>query len=137
MKARNVVAFVSGLLFAVGLALGGMTNPDKVQSFLDFSGAWDPSLAFVMGGAVLVYTLFFRGLRPKMERPLLAPRFELPTRRDLDRRLLLGSALFGVGWGLGGICPGPALTALSSGGVGVVTFLGAMLLGMKLVPKSG
>ena len=134
MSVRVVVALISGALFAVGLSLGGMTNPDKVQGFLDFFGRWDPSLAFVMGGAVGVYTLFFRFVRPRMSRPVFAPRFELPSRRDLDPRLLTGAALFGVGWGLGGICPGPALTALPSGGLGVVVFVICMLVGMKVVP---
>lgn len=112
-----------------------MTNPEKVQAFLDFTGAWDPSLAFVMGGAVAVYTLFFRLVRPQLARPVFAPRFQLPTRTDLDGRLLLGSALFGVGWGLGGICPGPALAALPSGGWGGVVFVACMLIGMRLVPR--
>lgn len=135
MNVRAVVAFVSGGLFAAGLALGGMTNPAKVQGFLDFFGEWDPSLVFVMGGAVGVYTLIYRLVRPRMQRPLLAPRFELPTRRDLDPRLIAGAALFGVGWGLGGICPGPALASAGPGGFGLVLFIVTMLIGMRLVPN--
>ncbi len=128
------IAFLSALLFAVGLGVGGMTLPSKVHGFLDFFGNWDPSLAFVMGGAVAVYTLFFRVVRPQLSRPVLAPRFQLPTRRDLDARLLGGAALFGVGWGLAGICPGPALVSIPTGGLGIWVFLVAMLVGMRLVP---
>jgi uncharacterized membrane protein YedE/YeeE len=129
---RVVVAAVSGLLFAFGLALGGMTDPAKVRAFLDVFGAWDPSLAFVMGGAVGVYTLVFRFVRPRLSRPVLAPRFELPTRRDLDPRLILGAAVFGVGWGLGGICPGPAVVSFASGGLDILVFLAAMAAGMGI-----
>lgn len=135
MKPRGIVAFLLGLLFAVGLALGGMTNPAKVKAFLDVAGAWDPSLMFVMGGAVSVYLFFFWGLRPRMARPLFASAFQLPSRRDFDARLLVGAGIFGVGWGLGGVCPGPALAVSTVGGLGGLVFLAAMLVGMVLVPR--
>src|SRR5215204_2606054 len=100
-----VSAFVSGLLFGLGLIVSQMVNPAKVLGFLDIFGNWDPSLAFVMGGAVLVSAVGHRVARGR-GRPVLAPRLEIPTRRDLDARLLGGAALFGVGWGLVGLCPG-------------------------------
>jgi uncharacterized membrane protein YedE/YeeE len=129
-------AFASGLLFGVGLVVSQMANPAKVLAFLDVFGDWDPSLAFVMAGAVAVSTVGFvvarrRGL------PVLAPRLEIPTRRDLEPRLIAGAAIFGVGWGLAGLCPGPALTALSFGPWAVVLFVAAMLAGMvvfRLLP---
>ena len=125
----SVAAFAAGLIFAVGLALGGMTDPRKVMSFLDITGGWDPSLAFVMGGAILVYAPGYR-LVTRRERPWLDTRFHLPTRHDIDTRLVLGGVLFGAGWGLGGFCPGPALVSLMSFGPGALVFGGAMLVGM-------
>jgi len=124
-------AFTCGLVFAFGLVAGGMTQPSKVVGFLDFTGAWDPSLAFVMGGALATHAL----LRPVVlgrGRPLLAPQFYLPTRLDIDARLLAGSALFGVGWGLVGFCPGPALVALGGGMDAALVVVPAMLAGMLL-----
>ncbi len=129
---HRVVALITGLLFAAGLGISGMTQPTKVRDFLDISGAWDPSLAFVMGGAVTVYLLVFRLLLPRLERPIVGERFGIPSRSDLDAPLLLGSALFGAGWGLGGLCPGPALTAVASGLTPVLVFVAAMLAGMAL-----
>lgn len=137
MTRSMVVTFVCGVLFSVGLALGGMTNPEKVQGFLDFTGDWDPSLAFVMGGAVGVYALFFRLIRPRMAQPVFDTTFRVPNRTDLDGRLLLGAAVFGIGWGLGGVCPGPALAALPTGGWGGLAFIGCMVLGMRMVPSWG
>ncbi|MGH7837169.1 MAG: DUF6691 family protein [Candidatus Binataceae bacterium] len=130
MKA-SLTAFVSGLVFALGLGISGMTRPVKVIGFLDFFGAWDATLAFVMLGAIAVYFVAYRRCRP-MPSPLLAPDFAIPQRKDLDARLLLGSALFGAGWGLGGFCPGPALTSLASGALPVVIFVAAMGAGMYL-----
>lgn len=131
---RGLVAFVSGLLFALGLGVGGMTQPSKVLAFLDVAGDWDPSLAFVMGGALLVY--FFVGrvvlARP---RPLFDDTFHVPTRRDVDGRLVVGSVLFGAGWGLAGYCPGPALVSLASGRATVVVFVAAMLAGMWIFQR--
>jgi uncharacterized membrane protein YedE/YeeE len=106
-------AFVSGLLFSVGLAVGGMTQPSKVVGFLDFFGDWDPSLTFVMGGAVAVHVVLFRVIM-KRSSPLLALKFQVPTRNDLTPQLLGGAALFGIGWGMAGFCPGPAIVSLGS-----------------------
>ena len=108
MKAR-LAAFVSGMVFALGLGIAGMTRPVKVIDFLDFFGAWDASLAFVMLGAIAVYCVAYRWC-VKMPAPLLATEFGLPKRKDLDSNLIVGSILFGVGWGLGGFCPGPAFS---------------------------
>lgn len=125
---RALSAFFAGALFAVGLILGGMTQPSKVIGFLDFTGSWDPSLAFVMGGAVLVYAVLSRVLlrRPA---PLFERKFHLPSRRDIDGRLIIGAAIFGIGWGLGGYCPGPGLASLTAGRLPVI-FVAAMILGM-------
>ncbi|TCT06920.1 DUF6691 family protein [Aquabacter spiritensis] len=118
-----------GLLFGVGLVVSGMANPAKVQNFLDLFGTFDPSLAFVMGGAVLVSFIGFRLVQAR-EAPIFAPRFLLPTRTDIDARLVVGPALFGIGWGLGGFCPGPAFTALGLGAPGTLAFVPALLAGM-------
>lgn len=118
-----------GLLFGVGLVVSGMSDPAKVLNFLDLFGTFDPSLAFVMGGAVLVAFIGFR-LALARQAPVLAPRFQLPTRRDIDARLIVGAALFGIGWGLGGFCPGPAFTALGLAAAGTLVFLPAMIAGM-------
>jgi uncharacterized protein len=124
-------SFVSGIVFALGLGISGMTRPIKVIGFLDFFGAWDASLAFVMIGAMAVYFVAYRSSRA-MRSPLLAPDFALPKRSDLDAKLILGAAIFGAGWGLGGFCPGPALTSLASGALPVLIFVVAMGLGMYL-----
>ena len=124
-----LVNLAAGLLFGLGLVVSGMANPAKVLNFLDIFGIWDPSLAFVMGGAVAVAFLGFR-LALQRQRPLLAAEFQVPNRRDLDARLLSGAALFGVGWGLGGFCPGPAIVALVSGVPAVFVFVASMLVGM-------
>jgi uncharacterized protein len=125
-----VGALVSGVLFAVGLALGGMTQPSKVLGFLDVLGAWDPSLVFVMGGAVGVHFFLFRWIS-KRPRPLFGARFHLPTRTDIDASLVAGAALFGMGWGLAGYCPGPAIASLATGGTAML-FVVAMFGGMAL-----
>ncbi len=124
------ITFLAGVLFAIGLGVSGMTRPDKVLNFLDFTGAWDPSLAGVMIGAILVYGVAFRRITARMQRPLLLDRFSLPTRTDIDARLVLGSILFGVGWGLLGLCPGPALTSLVTGDHALLLFIASMLVGM-------
>lgn len=118
-----------GLLFGLGLVISGMANPAKVLNFLDLAGTWDPSLAFVMGGAVIVTFIGYR-LLLKRDRPLLAPKFQLPTRTDIDARLIAGPVLFGIGWGLGGFCPGPALTSIGLGAAGTLGFVPAMFAGM-------
>ncbi len=128
---KHLVSFATGVLFAVGLALAGMTQPHKVVGFLDFTGSWDPSLAFVMGGAVVVYAVLMR-LVLRRGAPLLGGAFALPTRRDLSPRLLAGSAMFGVGWGMAGFCPGPALTSVGTLGTGPLIFVVAMSAGMLL-----
>jgi uncharacterized protein len=130
MKRReHLIAFVSGLVFAIGLGVAGMTNPHKVLNFLDIFGDWDPSLALVMGGAILVYLPVYRALRGRGA-PLLAERFHWPTKQDVDAKLVIGAILFGVGWGLAGFCPGPAIVAIAGGRSAVLIFGAAMLLGM-------
>lgn len=118
-----------GLLFGAGLVVSGMSDPAKVLNFLDLFGTWDPSLAFVMGGAVLVAFFGYR-LVLRRDRPVAADKFHLPTRSDIDARILLGPAIFGLGWGLGGFCPGPALTSLGLGATGTLVFVPAMIAGM-------
>lgn len=124
-------ALASGLLFGFGLALSGMTRTEKVRGFLDFFGRWDPSLMFVMGGAVLVHAIAYR-LVARRRSPLFAAAFQVPTRRDVTARLVVGSALFGVGWGLGGFCPGPGITALISGAPSAAAFVVAMAVGVAI-----
>ena len=128
---RTLAALFSGTLFGLGLAVSGMTNPAKVIGFLDVAGGWDPTLAFVMGGALLVTIPAFRLIlgRP---RPILGGDFALPKGSALDARLLGGAALFGVGWGLSGFCPGPAVAALVTGLTPVFAFVAAMMAGMVL-----
>lgn len=125
---RFLTCLLAGALFGLGLAIAQMTNPLKVQNFLDVAGDWDPSLAFVMGAAVTITLLAFR-LVLRRERPLLGGRFHLPVLTAVDRRLVTGAALFGIGWGLTGYCPGPALATLLSGNSEVLLFVPAMLLG--------
>lgn len=124
-------SFLSGVVFAIGLGLSGMTRPEKVIGFLDIAGDWDPTLAFVMGGAVLVSGLVFPWIL-RRRAPLLNARFELPTERTLTAELLVGSALFGVGWGLSGYCPGPALVSLVTGSGSVAIFVASMAIGLVL-----
>lgn len=126
---QSLAAFACGLLFAVGLGVAGMTQPGKVTAFLDFTGRWDPSLLFVMVGAIAVYAIGYR-LAVRRPKPLFADAFQIPGKKGLDRRLVVGSALFGIGWGLAGFCPGPALTAIASLRFEPLVFVGAMLLGM-------
>ena len=128
---RMFVALFAGTLFGLGLAVSGMTNPAKIVGFLDVAGNWDPTLAFVMGGALLVTIPAFR-LILKRPRPVLTKRFKLPTNKDVDARLLAGAAIFGIGWGLAGFCPGPAVTALASGLAPVFAFVAAMVAGMAI-----
>lgn len=130
----QVLAGLAGLLFGFGLSLSGMTAPARVQGFLDLAGVWDPTLAFVMGGALLV-NLPAYWLTRRRAAPLFGVRFQLPSRRDLDGRLLAGSALFGIGWGLAGLCPGPALASLSQGAPLLAGFVVAMVGGMLLAER--
>ena len=136
-----IIALGAGLIFAAGLTLGGMMDPSKVQGFLDIGalfgwggGKWDPSLAFVMGGA-LVVSLFAFGAVKSRQVPWASARFELPTRRDIDAKLVVGAILFGAGWGIAGYCPGPALASLFTGGTDILWFLAAMLPGMLIAQK--
>ena len=125
----NVIIFSCGLLFSFGLALSGMTQPSKVVNFLDFTGNWDPSLMFVMGGAVFVYYI---GQRISLirDKPTYAVNFQLPTATEIDMPMAIGNVVFGVGWGLVGFCPGPALVSSVSGNPQPVMFLVAMSFGM-------
>jgi len=122
-------ALIAGILFGLGLAVSQMTNPAKVLAFLDVAGDWDPSLAVVMAGAVTVAVIAFR-IAAGRTAPLAGGSFDLPTRRKIDTPLVMGAMVFGVGWGLAGLCPGPALTALLSGQRKAFLFVGAMLAGM-------
>lgn len=126
------LAAIAGALFAIGLAVSGMTIPAKIIGFLDVAGRWDPSLAFVMVGAIAVYATLLRLIR-RRPAPLLASRFHWPTVHGIDARLVCGAAVFGVGWGLSGYCPGPALASLASGGLGAPVFVAAMVAGIALV----
>lgn len=129
---RLVTALGAGALFGFGLSLSGMLDPARVLGFLNLGGpAWDPSLAFVLGGAVLA-ALPGVLLQRRLARPLLEERFHLPGKQRIDRPLLAGAALFGIGWGLAGICPGPAITALTLGLPGILLFVAALLAGMLL-----
>jgi hypothetical protein len=124
-------AMGAGLVFGTGLGLSGMTQPAKVIAFLDIFGTWDPSLMFVMIGAILVHFGLSRWIR-RRQRPLLDTRFHLPTATFVDTKLIAGSAMFGIGWGLGGFCPGPAIVTLGSGAPAAFVFVAAMAVGMGL-----
>lgn len=126
-----ITALGAGLLFGIGLIISGMTNPSKVIGFLDLAGRWDPSLAFVMAGAVAVAAIAFR-FAARRSTALLGAPMRLPAARMIDRRLILGGLCFGAGWGLAGYCPGPALASLLSGSVKPVYFVAAMVAGMTL-----
>ncbi|MGF1519055.1 MAG: DUF6691 family protein [Nodosilinea sp.] len=126
--AQNLIALTAGLLFGLGLSFSQMIDPQRVIGFLDIFGTWDPTLTFVLGGAVLVTLISFR-LILRRPTPLLSRKFFLPTRNDIDRPLVLGAALFGIGWGLGGYCPGPAIAAVGLGSANPFLFIAAMIAG--------
>ncbi len=128
---RDVMALLSGLVFGLGLILGGMTDPGKVKGFLDVAGAWDPSLALVMGGAIAVGVFAFAAAKRRAT-SWGGDRIEIPSNTVIDARLIAGGMLFGVGWGLAGFCPGPALVAMSAGVGSAAIFVVAMLAGMVL-----
>jgi len=128
---HRLTEFLVGLLFGLGLMLSGMTDPGKVIGFLDLAGNWDPSLAFVMGGAIAV-GIFAFALAHRRTAAFLGGAMHLPTRRDIDSRLVFGSLVFGVGWGLAGFCPGPALVSLGAGHWQALVFTAAMLAGMAV-----
>lgn len=131
-----LAAGVAGALFGAGLLVSGMAQPARVIGFLDVTGAWDPSLAFVLGGAVGVYAAAFRWIRGRRRGPWFDVQFHLPTRRDIDPPLILGAALFGIGWGLGGLCPGPGIVSAASGSLTGLAFVAAMLAGMYAQHRS-
>ena len=124
-------SLLAGLVFGLGLIVSGMANPAKVLGFLDLAGAWDPSLAFVMAGAIAVAALAF-AVAKRRTVSILGAAMKLPGSRDIDRRLVIGSVLFGIGWGVAGFCPGPGLVALGMGEIKALVFVGAMLLGMGI-----
>lgn len=128
---KNIVGLLAGLVFGIGLTVSQMTNPAKVLGFLDLFGDWDPSLALVMGGAMAVTTLGYF-LVWKRKKPVFATTFQIPTNTKIDRPLIIGAVLFGAGWGLVGLCPGPAIAGLFIGGWPLLVFLGAMLSGMVI-----
>jgi uncharacterized membrane protein YedE/YeeE len=127
-------SFTIGIIFGLGLAVSEMINPARVIGFLDVAGRWDPTLMFVMGGALAVTLPAFAFIL-RRARPLLDGEFFMPTKRDIDRPLIVGAALFGIGWGLGGFCPGPALAGLASGAPGVMLFVVAMVAGQWLASR--
>ncbi|HSD88112.1 MAG TPA: YeeE/YedE family protein [Kofleriaceae bacterium] len=139
MRCR-IVAFVAlvmaGLLFGGGLLVSGMTRPAKVVGFLDPAHHWDPSLAFVIVGAIAVYAIAQAAIRRRRNEPWFDVKFHVPTRKDIDPQLILGAALFGIGWALGGLCPGPALVSAASGGTSALLFVAAMFTGMWLHARS-
>lgn len=128
---NRIASLLAGLLFGFGLTLAQMVNPQKVLNFLDFAGTWDPSLAFVLGGATGTATIGFAFIRRRAA-PLFADRFQLPTTKDIDTPLVAGAVLFGIGWGLVGLCPGPAVASLAIAPRNVAVFVGALLVGMFL-----
>jgi uncharacterized membrane protein YedE/YeeE len=128
---KLIAGFAAGLVFGLGLVISGMSNPAKVLNFLDVFGTWDPSLAFVMGGATVTTYIGYR-LAWKRPAPVLTEGFQIPTNRTIDAKLLTGAALFGLGWGIGGFCPGPAWTALPMMAPGTLLFIPAMLVGLWL-----
>ena len=131
MTPRSIIAALAGIVFGVGLALSGMMDPARVRGFLDIFGSWDPTLMFVMGGATLVMGIAWLVQR-RFKRPLADSRFHLPNTSGIDRRLLGGSALFGIGWGLAGLCPGPAVASLATRPLQAAIFVAAMIAGMAL-----
>ncbi|MCG8338818.1 MAG: YeeE/YedE family protein [Proteobacteria bacterium] len=136
MKTQAVASFFSGALFAIGLAVSGMTQPAKIIGFLDVFGDWNPSLVFVLASAVGVYYVSFQFVT-KRKTPLLGPKFFVPTRSDLDMRLIAGGLLFGAGWGISGLCPGPILSTVATGTAPVLVLLVFMLVGLYTSARIG
>ncbi|HPF45593.1 MAG: YeeE/YedE family protein [Alphaproteobacteria bacterium] len=126
---KIISAFIAGLIFGLGLIISGMSNPAKVLNFLDLAGTFDPSLLFVMGGAILVV---FTGYKLVLKRntPIFDNAFHIPTRKDIDKNLIIGSAIFGLGWGIGGFCPGPSLTSILLGSEGIIYFFPSLIVGL-------
>ena len=128
----KIISLVSGIVFGVGLVISEMINPEKVLGFLDLFGNWDPSLAFVMIGALIVSSPLFHIIKNK-EKPLFAEKFNYSNNKEVNNRLIVGSALFGAGWGLGGLCPGPAISSIALINIDSITFVFAMFFGFYLV----
>ena len=128
----KIISLVSGIIFGVGLVISGMINPEKVLGFLDLFGNWDPSLAFVMIGALIVSSPLFHIIKNK-KKPLFAEKFNYSNNKEVNNRLIVGSALFGAGWGLGGLCPGPAISSIALININSITFVFAMFFGFYLV----
>ena len=128
---QSLSSLILGALFGSGLLISGMIHPQKIQNFLDVAGSWDPSLSLVMGGALLITAIAFPLILKRRE-PLFAHKFHVPSAKNIDAKLVVGSALFGIGWGLGGFCPGPAIVGLVSGSSASLLFVVSMLLGMAL-----
>ena len=128
----KIISLVSGIFFGVGLVISEMINPEKVLGFLDLFGNWDPSLAFVMIGALIVSSPLFHIIKNK-EKPLFAEKFNYSNNKEVNNRLIVGSALFGAGWGLGGLCPGPAISSIALININSITFIFAMFFGFYLV----
>ena len=128
----KIISLVSGIIFGVGLVISKMINPEKVLGFLDLFGNWDPSLAFVMIGALIVFSPLFHIIKNK-EKPLFAEKFNYSNNKEVNNRLIVGSALFGAGWGLGGLCPGPAISSIALININSITFVFAMFFGFYLV----
>ena len=129
---KSLTMLASGLLFGAGLGLSGMTRPEKVIGFLDVTGRWDPSLMFVMMGAMSVHFVLRRAIHKHRATPLLDTKFHLPVSQSVDWKLVLGAIIFGMGWGLGGFCPGPAIVTLGSGSLSALVFVATMAIGMLL-----
>lgn len=128
---QAAIALAAGLLFGAGLAVSGMADPQRVQAFLDLFGAWDPTLAFVMGGAMIPMAIAWV-IQRRMRTPVAASRFELPVTTGIDRKLAIGALIFGAGWGIGGLCPGPAIADLAIAPAPAALFIAAMLAGMAV-----
>ena len=135
MAKSNIASFICGIIFSIGLGISGMTQPQKVIGFLDVFGEWDLSLAFVMSGAVLSYLILQLWIQRNFSIPVLGGSFQITSRKDLDRSLIIGALLFGSGWGLGGYCPGPAITSLGSGSLNALLFVVAMGIGMLVADR--
>ena len=135
MAKSNIASFICGIVFSIGLGISGMTQPQKVIGFLDVFGEWDLSLAFVMSGAVLSYLILQLWIQRNFSIPVLGGSFQITSRKDLDRSLIIGALLFGSGWGLGGYCPGPAITSLGSGSLNALLFVVAMGIGMLVADR--
>ena len=135
MAKSNIASFICGIVFSIGLGISGMTQPQKVIGFLDVFGEWDLSLVFVMSGAVLSYLILQLWIQRNFSIPVLGGSFQITSRKDLDRSLIIGALLFGSGWGLGGYCPGPAITSLGSGSLNALLFVVAMGIGMLVADR--